>query len=94
MISTIGTEKAIKKITLNLYSTTSTNNYNKVVLSMGTNSAVSHGVYDSGNIYEGTKTLKQEKSFTQEEDFHFFGLIHCGTENAAVYVDSIIIETY
>lgn len=94
LISTIGTEKAIKKITINLYSTTSSNNYNKVVLSMGTNSAVSHGVYNSGNIYEGTKTLTQEKSFTQEEDFHFFGLIHCGTENAAVYVDSIVIETY
>ena len=94
LISTIGTEKAIKKITLNLYSTTSTNNYNKVVLSMGTNSAVSHGVYDSGNIYEGTKTLKQEKSFTQEEDFHFFGLIYKGTEKGAVYVESIVIETY
>ena len=94
LISTIGTEKAIKKITINLYSTTSTNNYNKVVLSMGTNSAVSHGVYDSGNIYNGTATLTQEFSFTEGDNFHFFGLIYKGTEKGAVYVNSIVIETY
>ena len=94
LISTIGTEKAIKKITINLYSTTSSNNYNKVVLSMGTTSAVSHGVYNSGNIYEGTKTLTQEFSFTEGDNFHFFGLIYKGTEGGAVYVNSIVIETY
>ena len=29
-----------------------------------------------------------------KQDFHFFGLIYKGTEKGAVYVESIVIETY
>ncbi len=94
LISTTGTEKAIKKITVKVNSSTTDTNKNKAVLSMGTNAAVQHKVYDSGNISQIVKGEAEEFTFTEEQNFHYFGVIHCGTGKGAFYIDSIVIETY
>ena len=95
LISTTGTEKAIKKITVNINSATADKNKNKAVLSMCTTGAVEHGVYSGADVYKGVDSaVKQEFSFTEEQNYHYFGLIYGGTSGGALYIDSIVIETY
>ncbi|MDD7598336.1 MAG: hypothetical protein PUJ83_01620, partial [Bacilli bacterium] len=62
---------------------------------MCTTGAVEHGVYSGADVYKGVDSaVKQEFSFTEEQNYHYFGLIYGGTSGGALYIDSIVIETY